>query len=443
MDNNNNFTFTMPDHDVSVSVSFHKHAWTLSESVKPTVTSNGYDVYICSCGEVKHETSTFAAGDHNMILVPKMAATCTTNGIALTCYRCVDCFDYFKDSLGKTQLDLDSVILPIDKNNHTEVIDAGTPATCTAAGISDGKHCSECGAVIKAQTAISKLGHKYEDKVTKATASSDGKVVTKCAVCGNIKSTKTINKLGTVSLGTTKYTYDGKAKTPAVTVKDSKGNVIDAKNYTVSYSANTNVGTAAATIKFKGNYSGTKTLNFIIAPKQVTGLKASTVNTTSIKLTWTKVTGAKYYKVEQSTDGKKWTVVNAAATTNSITVSKLKAGTKYQFRVTALDSTKKIAGKASAVLKTGTLTAAPTVTLKSSKSKTAVASWKKVTGATKYIIYKSTDNKKWTKAGETTKLTYTLTKLTGGKKIYVKVTALNAYGNASAYSSVKNVTVKK
>ena len=67
----------------------------------------------------------------------------------------------------------------------------------------------------------------------------------------------------------------------------------------------------------------------------------------------------------------------------------------------------------------------------------------KVTGASKYAVYKSTNGKKWTKVTTTTKTSYTLKKLTGGKKIYVRVTALNAYSKASAYSSTKNVTVKK
>ncbi|MGN0653498.1 MAG: fibronectin type III domain-containing protein, partial [Oscillospiraceae bacterium] len=240
----------------------------------------------------------------------------------------------------------------------------------------------------------------------------------------------------------TSFTYTGKAIKPTVTVKDSSGKVVDSKYYTVSYKNNTNVGKATVTITFKGNYTGTKTLSFTIVPKQVIGLKVSSVKTTSLTLSWSKVTGAKYYKVEQSTDGKKWKTV-ATVSKNTATIKSLKAGTKYQFRVTALDSTKKVAGKSSAVLKTATLTGAPSVTLKSSKSKTATASWKKVTGASKYVVYKSTDGKKWTKVTTTTKTTYTFTKLTGGKKIYVKVTALNAYGKASASSTVKNVTVKK
>ena len=292
------------------------------------------------------------------------------------------------------------------KSAHSLQTDPGTPATFTEKGISEGKHCSDCGAVINAQ--------------------------------------KIVYNASTVKLSATSFTYNGKIQKPTLVVKTSQDKTISTKYYTAKWSnsSSKSVGTYTVKITFKGNYSGTKTLTYKILPKQVTGLKASTVKTTSIKLTWTKVTGAKYYKVEQSTDGKTWKAIKTAST-NALTVSSLTAGKKYQFRVTALDSTKKLSGKVSAVLKTGTLTAAPTVTLTSSKSKTAVASWKKVTGASKYVVYKSTDGKKFTKVTETAKLTYTLKKLTGGKKIYVKVTAVNAYGNASAYSSAKSVTVKK
>ena len=66
-------------------------------------------------------------------------------------------------------------------------------------------------------------------------------------------------------------TYDGTAQKPAVTLKDGE-TTIPAKEYTVNYSNNTNVGTATVTITDKegGNYtvSGTKTFN--ITPKAVT-----------------------------------------------------------------------------------------------------------------------------------------------------------------------------
>ena len=110
----------------------------------------------------------------------------------------------------------------------------------------------------------------------------------------------------------------------------------------------------------------------------------------------------------------------------------------------ALDSTKKLIGAYSAVLKTGTKTAAPKITkLTSAKSNTATLTWGKVTGAKSYVVYKSADNKTWVKAGTATGTSFTLTKLTGGKRIWVKVLAVNAYKANSAYSAVKYVTVKK
>ncbi|MCQ2462340.1 MAG: fibronectin type III domain-containing protein [Clostridia bacterium] len=240
--------------------------------------------------------------------------------------------------------------------------------------------------------------------------------------------------------GTAKYT--GKAICPVVAVfenESSAGNIVcKGPHYKVTYKNNTKIGTAYMTLTFNDGMQ--VTLPFRIKGR-VTGLKA-TPATTSIKLNWTKYTGAKYYKVEQSTDGKTWKKLGTVST-NTYTVKSLKAGKKYQYRVTALDSSKKAYSYVSYVLKTGTKTAAPTVTLKSAKSKTVTASWAKVTGAAKYAVYKSTDGKTYKKVATTTGRTYTLSKLTGGKKVYVKVKAINAYGAYSAYSTAKKITVKK
>lgn len=67
-----------------------------------------------------------------------------------------------------------------------------------------------------------------------------------------------------ISLSRTSYTYDGKSKMPAVTVRD--GNKILKKDidYTVTYSNNVNVGTASVTVTGKGDYSGTVTKAFSI-----------------------------------------------------------------------------------------------------------------------------------------------------------------------------------
>ena len=106
----------------------------------------------------------------------------------------------------------------------------------------------------------------------------------------------------TVSLATTKYVYDGKPKKPAVKVLNSKKQAISTYYYTISYSANTNPGTAKATVKFRNGYSGTITKTFTINPKPTTlstPVPASKAITVKWKEQKTQTTG---YEIEYSTD---------------------------------------------------------------------------------------------------------------------------------------------
>ena len=70
-------------------------------------------------------------------------------------------------------------------------------------------------------------------------------------------------------------TYTGSAQKPGTTVKSGDKVLVSGTDFTVSYSNNTNVGTAKATIKGKGNYSGTITKEFTITPADISQLTAS------------------------------------------------------------------------------------------------------------------------------------------------------------------------
>ena len=89
-------------------------------------------------------------------------------------------------------------------------------------------------------------------------------------------STKSASAL-TMTVSPTNYTYDGSAKKPTVTVKDGSKTLVSGTDYTVSYSNNTNVGTATATITCKGNYTGTKSANFTIGSAAATQISTCTI----------------------------------------------------------------------------------------------------------------------------------------------------------------------
>ncbi|MGN0457994.1 MAG: leucine-rich repeat protein [Eubacterium sp.] len=207
-------------------------------------------------------------------------------------------------------------------------------ATCTATGVKT-YTCTVCKAT-KTEP-IAKIAHTYKPYNTKATTSKNGSVVTKCSVCGAVKSKSTIYYPKTISLSTTSYTYDGKVKKPSVKVVGSNGKTISSSNYTVSYaSGRKNVGKYAVKVTFKGNYSGTKTLYFTIKPK-ATSISSLTAGSKKFTVKWkkqsTQTTG---YQIQYSTSSKfsnAKTVIVSKNSTTSKTISKLSAKKKYYVRV--------------------------------------------------------------------------------------------------------------
>ncbi len=75
--------------------------------------------------------------------------------------------------------------------------------------------------------------------------------------------------------------YTGSAITPAVTVRGVGGDastiLTSGTDYTLSYSNNTNVGTATVTITGQGNYTGTREVNFTITTRDASSLTISSI----------------------------------------------------------------------------------------------------------------------------------------------------------------------
>ncbi|MCM1365337.1 MAG: leucine-rich repeat protein [Faecalibacterium sp.] len=299
--------------------------------------------------------------------------------------------------------------------------------------------------------------HTYgEWKTTKkATTSSTGTQTRTCSKCKKTE-TKTIAKLKMVELKkctiTVKATaaYTGKEVKPTVTVKNGKTTLKLGTHYKVTYKNNKNMGTATVTVKGieKYGYKGTKTLTFKIVPANVKNLKA-TQTTSSVKLTWSAVTGAKGYRVFKYDTAKKAYVKVADTTKTTYTFSKLKAGTGYKYAVQAYAKNGKTTylSASKTTISTATKTAAPTLKV-TAGSKKADLSWNKVSGASGYVVYMSTSKSGDFKKIATIKngaLKYSKTGLKKGTTYYFKVTAYKTAGGTNIYSAasaVKSVKVK-
>lgn len=145
-------------------------------------------------------------------------------------------------------------------------------------------------------------------------------------------------KVGSVKLSDTSYTYNGKTKTPTVTVKNTNGTTLKkGTHYTVSYaSGRKNVGKYKVTVKMKGNYCGTKTLYFTIKPPK-TNIAKLTAGKKSVKVNWSKKsTQVSGYQIQYSTSkgfSKAKTKTISSYKTTAYTLKNLSAKKTYYVRV--------------------------------------------------------------------------------------------------------------
>ncbi len=287
-------------------------------------------------------------------------------------------------------------------------------------------------------------GHKWTTaSVVKATQLAAGKVTKRCSIC-NATTTVTTPKIASVKLYTTAYTYDGKVKTPSVTVKDTNGRVLTkGTDYTVTYASGRKLtGKYQVTINFKGKYGGKRITYFNILPSKTTSLTATSA-TTRLQAKWKKVTGASAYRVQLRSASS--TLLKTVYTTGtSYTFTGLSAATNYKVVVTAykMIDGKKTYSKFYTTLLTGTSPAVPTLTARAGAKK-ATLSWKKMTRASGYMIYMSTSKNgtytaiKAVTSGST--LSYTKYGLTKGKTYYFKIRSFKVVNGKRIYSSFSTV----
>lgn len=238
-----------------------------------------------------------------------------------------------------------------------------------------------------------------------------------------------------VSLSKTSYTYDGNAKKPTVTVKDTNGVTIAKTNYTVKYANNTKAGTAKATVTFKGEYADFTAMSktFTIAKA-----KASTVKLGSTSYVYT---GKNITPVFKNSAGKKLTTADYKVVTRKNTKSVGTATIKVSFKGNYTTATKtftfKINPKSTSISSLTALNNGFKVKWKAQKTQT--------TGyQIKYSKYSSFKNAT-TKTVSTKYTSKSYTGLSNKKTYYVKIRTyktVNGTKYYSAWSTVKKVKTK-
>ncbi len=169
-----------------------------------------------------------------------------------------------KDSQGEVSSEPVEINVLCQPHNYNKSV---TPPSCTEQGYTT-YTCTRCNdSYVSDYT--NALGHTWgEQEILKeATLEQAGTVRYTCTVCGASYTEEVLIQFRVLPVPAQKYT--GKAVKPTLTVYDGTVRLVSGRDYTVSYTDNIKAGTASAVIYGKGNYQGSKTVNFTILPQSL------------------------------------------------------------------------------------------------------------------------------------------------------------------------------
>lgn len=304
------------------------------EIIFPTCTTEGYTIYTCSrCGDSYQADLTEPLGHDYQKTVTD--PTCLENGYTTyTCGRCDDSYQAdFTRPLGHSFENGRCIRCDIGDSIANAAISS------IAAQVYTGKEITP-SVTVKFGTSTLKQGSDFT--VAYRNNLNAGAAYAVVTGKGNYSGSKTVSfTITPKSVAALEYSpveaqvYSGKAKKPAVTVKDGTAELVNGQDYSIAYSNNKQIGTAIITITGKGSYTGTKTITFKINPKAAALKKLRAVNGKKMTVSWKKVKNIDGYQLQYSTSSKfkTYKTKKIKAGTLTKTISKLKKGKTYYVRI--------------------------------------------------------------------------------------------------------------
>ncbi|MCD7837940.1 MAG: fibronectin type III domain-containing protein, partial [Clostridiales bacterium] len=297
-----------------------------------------------------------------------------------------------------------------------------TEATCTEDGVMT-YTCTVCGET--KTEAIPATGHTYGEPTY--SWAEDYSTCTVVFTCGNCDNTQTLDCTVTSETTDATATEDGYTVYTAVAVFEGL-TYVNIKNVTIPATGEQDEETVPEATKI-----------------------TSLVNRANgIKVTWNAVDNATSYQIYRKIGSGSWKKVKTTSATSWTDTAATKNGTKYQYKVYAVNSAGK--SSASATKTIYRLTAKHFTRAKNVSGKKISLKWTRNTKATGYVIEYSTSKSFTSSTTKTVKVkgnknvTTTLKNLKKGKTYYIRMRAYKTSGSVTSYagwSKVKTVKVKK